>query len=437
MGHTAGKEVYRRLGKKIDNLTMRAPWNETFHALLKELYSAEEAEVVILMPYTASTLTRIAHVSGYEESRLRRIIDNLCAKGLVMDFWANGEYHYLPSPIIIGIFEFTMMRTGARLDVKKPAELLHRYLQEEEVFYAANIKSSDKFSPIRTLPHEESIRESEYTEVLDYEKARSLIEGFNRFSIGFCSCRHAMLHAGEKQCDTPLSTCSSFGSVADFLIRRNFAREVSKSDMLENLSRSRELGLVLNADNVQRNITFICHCCGCCCHALLGISKFGYPNTIVTSGLIADTDEALCNGCGICSKACPIDAIEMARIKKPVSKKKKEPLIDTSICLGCGVCALRCKTKARTMVRRKKRVIHPETTFERVILQSLERGTLQNQIFDDPQRISHKFMRGFIGGFLRLPSVKRSLASDMLRSSFLGTMKKGITGQGKGWMTEL
>ena len=50
MAHMAGKDVYRKLGKKIDNLTMRTPWNETFHAILKELYSREEADVVVRMP---------------------------------------------------------------------------------------------------------------------------------------------------------------------------------------------------------------------------------------------------------------------------------------------------------------------------------------------------------------------------------------------------
>ena len=38
MGHIVGKDVYRELGKKIDHLSVRAPWNETFHAVLKELY---------------------------------------------------------------------------------------------------------------------------------------------------------------------------------------------------------------------------------------------------------------------------------------------------------------------------------------------------------------------------------------------------------------
>ncbi len=113
----------------------------------------------------------------------------------------------------------------------------------------------------------------------------------------------------------------------------------------------------------------------------------------------------------------------MIPIENPKTKKKKEPKIDTSICLGCGVCALQCKTKALKLVKREKRVIHPETTFERIILQCLERGTLQNMIFNNPQDMTHKFMRGFIGGFLKLPPVKKALMSDMLRSSFLSSIK--------------
>jgi ferredoxin len=207
--------------------------------------------------------------------------------------------------------------------------------------------------------------------------------------------------------------------------------------MLENLAQSIEMGLVLCADNVKRNVTFICHCCKDCCNALAGISKFGYPNTVVTSSFIAKNDPETCLGCGKCAKACPIDAIKMIPIDKRETKKKKDAIIDTSICLGCGVCALKCNNRAVTLVKREKRVLHPETTFERVILQSLERGTLQNQIFDNPQSVTQKFMRGFVGGFLRLPPVKAVLMTDMLRSSFLNAMANGVQKQGKGWITEL
>ena len=49
----------RSLSKKIDNLTVRAPWNETSHSILKKLYTLEEAEVVVRMPYTLSTIDKI------------------------------------------------------------------------------------------------------------------------------------------------------------------------------------------------------------------------------------------------------------------------------------------------------------------------------------------------------------------------------------------
>jgi len=71
------------------------------------------------------------------------------------------------------------------------------------------------------------------------------------------------------------------------------------------------------------------------------------------------------------------------------------------------------------MEKRAQRVIHPETTFERVILQCLERGTLQNQLFDEPGRVTHAVMRGIVGGFLRLSPVRKALMSEVLRSRFL------------------
>ncbi len=438
MGHVNGKDIYRKLGKKIDNLTVRAPWNEAFYGMLKELYSTEEADIVVKMPYGLSSLDRVSRITGTEKSKLEKILKTLCTKGLVMDLWLRDEYHYMPSPMVIGIFEFTMMRTGENLQSKEWARLFYAYMNSDDSFWGANFKCGEKISVIRALPHEESIRTSEFVEILDYEKATSLVAEFDKFSIGLCSCRHEKLHLDKKECDVVLDTCSTFGIAADYLIRNGLAREVSKAEMLENIARSKEIGLVLNADNVKKNIIYICHCCKCCCNALLGISKHGYAHVVVTSSFIAEVDEDKCVGCGKCSKACPINAIDMVPIKgTPESKKKSTPKIDKSICLGCGVCGLKCNIKAMKLVKRGERVIHPETTFERIILQCLERGTLQNQIFDNPQSITQKAMRGILGGFLRLSPVKKSLMSDMLRSSFLASMKIGTRMQGKSWLTEM
>jgi Na+-translocating ferredoxin:NAD+ oxidoreductase RNF subunit RnfB len=290
-------------------------------------------------------------------------------------------------------------------------------LQGDDSFWAANFTKDKKISPLRTLPHEEAVEESEYVEVLDYEKATSIVENAKKFCIGICSCRHEKLHVGEKKCDVPLDTCSSFDAAADYLIKHNLGKEVSKTEMLENLDRSREMGLVFCADNVKKDVTFICHCCSCCCNIMLGINKFGYPNILVTSSYIAQVDEKECAACETCVESCPINAIEML--------PEENPKINESLCIGCGVCALNCQTGALKLVKRKQRVLHPEDTFERVVLQCLERGTLQNQMFRNPQSLTHKFMRGIVGAFLKLPPVKKSLMSDTLRSSFLGMMKKG------------
>ncbi len=437
MGHLVGKDIYKSLGDKIDNLPVRVNKNMTFYNILKELYSPEEAQLVTNMPYSLSPVDEIARATGIEKSKINPILDSLCAKGLVMDFWIGDRYFYIPSPMFVGIFEFTMMRTGPDVDSKKLAKLFYEYMNDEKSI-EVNFGSGEQISPLRTMPHEGTILETGYTEILDYEKITSIVESNQKFAIGLCSCRHEKLHSGEKKCNVPLDTCTTFGGAVDYMVKHNFAKAASRSQVLESISRSRELGLVFSCDNVKNNVSFLCQCCGCCCNVLLGLSRFGYPNAVVTSSFIADVNEDTCDGCSKCAKACPINAIEMVPAGDPGKNKRKVAQINTDICIGCGVCSLQCiKTGSLKLIKRKKRVIHPETTFERIILQCLERGTLQHQIFGNPEKISQKMMKGIVGGFLRLTPVKRALMSDKMRSSFLDAMKKGTIKKNRGYILEV
>jgi len=424
MGHLVGKDVYRALGKKIDGLTLRAPWNDTFHALLKELYSAEEADLIVRMPYGPATIEHIERTTGYPRATLERVLEGLCMKGLVLDVHMGDAYRYIPSPLAIGIFEFTMMRTGDGLNQKEWARLFHDYLASG-VLWAANLGAGQQLQLMRTLPHEETVAPGEHVEVLDYEKAVSLVEAQTQFAVGICSCRHEKSHLGLKKCDVPLETCTSMGSSADYLVRRKLARPIEKREMLDRLVQAREMKLVMNADNVQSGVSFMCLCCGCCCNMLLGISQLGYPHTLVTSNYLAASEDAICDGCLTCKTACPIKAISLERLAEPSGKKKARPVVDDSICLGCGVCALACTTHAMTLRPRRQRVLYPEATLEKIILQSLEVGTLQNLLFAEPDRLSHQFLRAFVGAFLRLSPVKKALVSETLRSRFLGALKPG------------
>jgi ferredoxin len=255
-------------------------------------------------------------------------------------------------------------------------------------------------------------------------------------AVGLCSCRHEKLRVGAKQCDLPLETCASFGWAADYLVRHDMARKVTKDEMKETLSLSREKGLVMCGDNVKHNVTFICQCCPCCCNLLLGINKHGYANTVVTSSFIVHIDESNCTGCNICHRACPVNAITMMKTD-PDSKFKIKAVVKEDLCLGCGVCTLKCSQQCLNLQKRMSRFIHPETTFERVLLQCLERGTLQNQIFDNPGSLTQGFMRGLIKGFMTLVPTKQIEMSETLRSSFLAAGRLVIDLKGKGWIKDL
>ncbi len=428
--------LYRKLGEKIDNLHVKAPWNETWHCILKELYTTREADVVVKMPYTFSTLERISQITKMEEPLLQNILEGLCRKGLIMDLWneKHGCYYYMPWPIVIGIFEFTMMRTEDGPNMKRWADLFHQYFG---AVHTANFSNREQISALRVIPVEESVTNESRTEFFDYERATALIANAGKLAIGACSCRIEKMHAGAKECDVPLDTCSFLGEGADYTIRNKLAREVTKAEMLDNFARSREYNLVFCAVNTRRNPLAICHCCPCCCNFLGGLTRYGYQNCVVTSSFISRIDAGKCNGCGKCVKVCPVNALSLISANDPKNTKRKTCQLNTEICVGCGVCIAKCSFKAMEMIPRSSKVLHPETLFEVTMLAALERGTLQNQLFDNPQSITQDYMRGFTGAFLKLTPVRRALMSNIFRSAFLSSAKGIARIQGKGWMLDI
>ena len=110
----------------------------------------------------------------------------------------------------------------------------------------------------------------------------------------------------------------------------------------------KETELVQIGDNVQRKVTFICNCSGCCCHLMRGIKIFDIRNAIVTSNWVMTVDLSKCNGYGRYAKACPVEVNEITR-EKEGKKERQWAVHDDTIHLGCGVCYSTCKFGALTM----------------------------------------------------------------------------------------
>ena len=228
-----------------------------------------------------------------------------------------------------------------------------------------------------------------------------------------CYCRHKMQHVG-KACDAPMDICMTFNGTANSLIKNNYARRIDASECKELLHQAYEHNLVQCGENVRKGVNFICNCCGCCCEELLAAKKFGNLHPVATTSFIPNINDKTCVKCEKCIKACPIGAISKV-------KNNDETIIrvDEDRCLGCGVCVRNCSKRSITLLKRKEKIITPANSVHRVVLMAIEKGQLQELIFDNKALSSHRAMAAILSAILKLPPAKKMLASQQMKSIYL------------------
>jgi ferredoxin len=152
---------------------------------------------------------------------------------------------------------------------------------------------------------------------------------------------------------------------------------------------------------------------------MIAARRFGMLHPVHTTNFLPEIDRALCNGCGKCADACPVEAMALVSANDPAHPKKRTAHLDANVCLGCGVCASACDRKGIRLTPRPERVITPLDSTHKAIVMAIERGKLQNLIFDRHVLWSHRAMAAVLGVVLKLPPVERAMASRQMKSRYL------------------
>ncbi|MCG2714876.1 MAG: 4Fe-4S dicluster domain-containing protein, partial [Candidatus Marinimicrobia bacterium] len=370
-----------------------------------------------IKPFTAKKASKIWKLDITET---QKILDELANRAILVDIDHNGESEYALPPPMAGFFEFSLMRINNDLDQKVLSELFYQYINVEEDFIKSLFTRGDTQIG-RTFVNEPALSEENALYVLDYERAGEVIKTASHRAVGMCYCRHKNLHIGEV-CDAPMDICMTFNVSAASLSKHGFARKIDVAECLDLLQLAYENKLVQFGSNVREQVNFICNCCGCCCEAMNAARRFGILNPVHTTNFIPEIREKDCNGCAKCVSICPVEAMTLVSANDPHKPKAKRAKLNEDICLGCGICVNACEKDCIALKAREKRVITPLNSIHKIVVMAIERGVLQNLIFDNQVLWSHRALAGVLGVILKLPPIKQVLASRQVKSRYLESM---------------
>lgn len=417
MAHHTIKSGYSRLADRLNRHPQGAPPSELLFKILKMLFNEKEANLVSLIPIKPFTAKKASRIWKMDLNSSQKVLDELAGRGILVDIEQNGESVYALPPPMAGFFEFSLMRVRNDIDQKVLSELFYEYINVEEDFIR-DLFTQGQTQFGRTFVHEPALSEENALYVLDYERATEVINNATHLGVGICYCRHKMYHMG-KACDAPQEICMTFNITAASLTKYGCARSIEKEECLDLLQEAYELKLVQFGENVREKVNFICNCCGCCCEAMIVARRFAILNPVHTTNFIPVVTGSDCNGCGNCVTACPVEAMTLISSNNPTRPKMKVAKLDEDLCLGCGVCVRTCTKNSIHLKSRPSRVITPLNGTHRAVLMAIERGKLQNLVFDNQVLWRHRALAGVLGVILKLPPLKQTLASKQVKSRYL------------------
>lgn len=325
-------DVYERLADHVDSLPAGFPRTETGveMRILRRLFTPEDAELALHLTLLAEEPRVIARRAKIPVEEAARRLEEMEKKGLIFAVHRTDKPPlYRASQFVVGFWEGQVNRLDREL-----VEDFEEYLP---ILFDAELWK--KAGQLRTVPVGESI--SAGTEVLPYERAEELVRGHHTFSVTNCICRKEM-RILDNGCDKPEESCLGLGTVAKHIVHSGRGRAISQAEAFDILRQAEEVGLVLQPA-ADKESTFICTCCDCCCGVLRSVKQHPKPASIVSSPFMAALDAELCDGCAACETRCQMEAIYV---------DNGTATLDLDRCIGCGLCVTACPSEALSLMRK-------------------------------------------------------------------------------------
>ncbi len=296
----------------------------------------------------------------------------------------DGTVYVLPPPMA-GFFEFSMMRVRDDVDQKLLSELFYEYITVEDDFILSLFTHGDDPARARLRQRAGAGRERAGAPArgdggLQRPGLRARQRGDrDRRAHGrrrlLLPPQDGARRAGLRRPDEHLHDVRRERRLADPPRIRPARRSRRGDGPPRGGPRPRTSSS--SARTCSAAVDFICNCCGCCCEAMIAARRFGMLDPVHTTNFLPHVADELCNGCGKCVDACPVEAMTLVSANDPQQADAGAGRSSTPTSAWAAASAPASARRRGSGSRRApERVVTPVDTLHRIVLMAIERGRL-------------------------------------------------------------
>ena len=372
----SNEELYQKFIEWVGNPAWRFVESEHLMPMITSFITPEEAEFIIGFPREDTSLDEIADLKDMDSAELVEKIKALCKKGVIYEAIGKDSVSYR---LWTSYEMFDRAPFWAGRD-EEPLKAMARHYNKYYMDGWYDQMGAVRRKPLRSIPINETIDDNK--QILPFEDILQVVENFDYYTVSHCPCR--MKHKLDPDyIDSPHLTevCLHFDELGRYCVENGMGREITKEETLQILKKAADAGLVHGLSNWEEKPDTICNCDPQYCAFFKSYHQIGHSNSVDASNYVVEVTPEKCKACGLCTKRCPMDAIQLNVSLKAKNKFGKAVEVDSDKCVGCGVCVHKCPTKAIVLGHREETTRPPKTKDEFTQLFVIDRLTaIEKQI---------------------------------------------------------